>query len=1044
MNYLKNFVILVYILCAGITKNVSAADLEIPLPTNDKMIEILLDKSVYDTAKNASEKQLEIQRAQEIARKALKQKHDKKPEVIENELSDAILNTYNYYVDGAETGVSVALDPTTGEGWVNVFDRSGQDRLPLDITIPTVTDFDNSEFDYDDDIFAGEANNIEVLEETPRNKKTAVVIPKADPDYEPIILTKDDFSKIVGQIDGFWKVGDETWHIQVGETKAGDVLASRAEVFDRLDLVKEELRKTERSSKIHIWTNLKDPTEIVRQKRFKRLDIEEWNYDGAQIPKDRQEQIDSLKKQADALTAMSSKNPEDKSLDPAGFGALPYQGGHSVEISSISGDCTYSMTSAYFDGRTLGAEVSLDKLCELNEVFPDTIKSLLLSGGYDRTVLTMLRVTKEPRSGELIMKGRFWTRFVSHDSAGTEIKSVSEQRDEKAVTGLRLTPLLPTEEELCDGQFCNGNSCEYNSYLMGDLLTKEKIYEQYLDALYAEENAVAQLYDTQLGNSKRSAARLEAARHAAYMIGTLDEVVGALTELQGLAAIALNPAALADPVTFWETAKDINSLINRLENAYTDLDKNVESVRYKLDPSKKTDSEIFDAKSQDDIVNLKGWEDWLIDNYPNSASALPDALTKTKIDVSGLGETNFVDALKLMQDQHKKNTSNIADARAFDDVRKNLIKLAKKETLQDQAQSLLNRARVLIEETKPGPENAKARQQLQKIMNQRKEILKQAAGTEVNNTAKRDASFAAAQIGLRLVKTYSLEPKLKEMRRQILEYRNQIPQVADNALKRGEDLKQVRLNIHEMENKLKITKQALSELRPCFSKNCASHYSSISSQTLPDLETRNGNIAFSMVKNRLDKQLEILKLESVQAQEKEKNRDKICPASKNLVADFGTLNDNVADASNEPICTECKKHAVKVSGLKQEISFLQQRIKVKSNGLDQLDILESERRRLLVNMTNLQKELTTMQKETGYLQSWFYNKSDGRQTRIADLHNDIMSKRTDVIKLKRQIKRLTTHKTEVARMEAEISTKRRQMQNAAEDQYWCEDYYCKK
>lgn len=1014
-------------------------------PIETQMIELLLEKGILSHPGTMENAEREILRAQELAREALSLKPQKHPGKMGEETTGP--TTFDWVLSEPGTGIQVTLDEITGLGTVNAYDSGDTSGLPLDIAVPTIISDDNEDLfnPPDEDLSDNEdlvgshesAGDNLPLEPIKISKKV-----EPDPYFEPTIMTEQDFSASTGSLIGFWKVDDEIWHIGAGEREAVEILTSSRDMKTRIDEIEGEIRRLTKKGTIHVWERASGPIEKVRQQRFKRLDIDVWNYLGEEMDPEIQGAIDGLVEQRNALTAMLGKTPEDRKLDPSGFGAMQYQGAQPIRILSVDGDCDYEMQSAFFDGRTLGAQARLDEICALNDALPHAIKQQLLAGAYPRTTLSMLRVTMDPRSRQLQLKGRYWSRDVRHDSAGTKINSVSELYDKRAISATRLTPLLPDEEQLCTQDYCQGHSCDYNSFLMQSFLKKQLIFEQYLQALHAEAAAVSELHMIQLGNSKRSAARLEAARNMTHLVQVLDEAIGALVEINGILAAMHDPGAWREnPFAVWESIKDVNALINRAENAMTDLDKNVESIRYVVDPDATTEADIFDRKSRDDLVNLKELiEDPIIDQIPRTLDGLSKALGDRTIDVPGIGPMSLKDAINLERDFHKNQTSNIIDALAFTEP-------FREAGLRKSAQNHLRNATRLM---KSGD-----------VKNAKKQIRLYGRQQDASlGNGKRAAAFATVQIALRLVKTRFTEKPLREMRERILRLRAQISPVTENARKHAEDLLTVEDQIADFNGRLEAVRQALSAMRPCFSQKCGAYWRDIEIAPLPEPRMRpNGTIAFGSVKARLDADLNRLELQGVQALELELSRPKSCSAEPDLFARTEAQTGNEKDEPDEEQCAECARLSEQAEALQSEIDFLQKAIAAKTDVADQIRNIQATRQKILDEMETLQARYVKLVEvgkwhdnsgwynwinvvDARYRQGWA-NLSDAGQTKLADIHNEVLEKGALLQNLKRKAKLLASRQNDFETHKDRLVLLKQGLKTVQADMAGCANQTCK-
>lgn len=995
-----------------------------PLNSIDReMIEQYLDDDIFAPADDVERSSDEIQRARALAQHILAANpgtESKSDAFLFDPDGDDTPYTKNYPINGMDSGITITIDPKTGWGIINGYDSGFGGNRQFDIAVPTIllnepkdetaTAIEQTGKSQDNSASAGrslEADNTET--------KTGQFRVAPDPEVAPTLLTAEDFNLSLGYIDGFWQVGPEIWHIVVDDFQSAEALNSKADIQQRLESIEDQLAEMKFNTKVYTWRRFDDQQEVINQTKYKRLDIEIWEYLGENTAPDIVPKINTLELELATLNDRLAESPADKQLDPTGFEAMAFQGAHPVQITAIEGDCSYKMSQAYFDGRTLGAKHLHNQRCTLNKVLPETIKSQLLSDGHPKDSISVLRVTKDPRSGDFVLKGQRWSRKVHHDIAGTKINRISGLQNLKSLTGRRLTPQTPSTEELCQGEFCNGRSCEYNTFHLTYLFNRERLLEQYLMALIAEEQAVATLYQVQLGNSKRSSARLEAARFAASLTAATDEVLAAVVELNGIVAASTDPSTLSDPLAMWELLKDVSSIVNRIDRAQNGLNRNIESIHYDPALSEAEDGVIYNFK--------KNIEDAAIDYFPDDA-------IDVEIDIPHAGTLSSRQAIHWIKELTKKNTSNAVDALGLSQIRKEAA--SSRKLLQEAKTQLRNAKRNMRK-----GDIALAASNAHKYAKLHDKTLKLSKGH------KTKAAFNATQIIARLVSTHYSSVKLQAFRDRIQALRGELGPVVDNALTRKEDLDRVRLDIRTNEKTLARNRAAKNALLTCMSDRCGAQISTIALINLPELEkSPTGALAFGKAKRRLENQLEKLEIEQTQFNQSEASKEAICLADQTMEKLADRLPQVNTDGPNRANCTNCQSYAQEANALEAQIGFLSRQTKTMSADHDQMQILQAQRRKILRNMSNLQKEYIHL--TDGSYTRRILNLTDSAQRQQADIHNDILRLEIELQAVKRNIAVLEQRQMDVNEMAEEAEHAKAKLRRALELMYDCERQFCAK
>ena len=1008
---------------------------------------LLDDDDLFNPVNRTQEQRDALARAELIALEAFENEATKSNSAGQN----GDLQLYNWALDDQSNGVQFSYDPDTGLGTVNVYDQGDVDTPPLDLAVPVVT------FDDEDDLFfpATSPDNEADSENSPDQAQQEPQL-QLDPDHEPSLLAEEDFQQILGSITGIWEISGgpgrpEIWMIEAGDAAATQVLANKRDIETRIDDLETEIRRLKKRGTEYVWERASGPIEKIRQKRFKRLDIDQWNYLGEEISTETQTQMDKHDAEILSLGKLMSRAPNDSILDESGFEQLKYQGSQKLDISVVKGDCDWSMTEAYFDGRTLGAKTTYTKTCMMNTELPSAIKQGLLS--YNAPKTHMLRVTQDPRSQSIMMKGRDWHGRVHHSTDNVTINKVENLVNSNALDAKALTPALKDDEEACGDGDCERLSCDYKQFLLSQALTKEKIYDQYLAALREEEKALSDYFEILLGNSKLSASHLDAVRSIAHLTQIGDEMLGALAEANGFINLMHGGSALKDlkedPVDAWETIKDVASFINRAENALTDLDKNVESLRYTVDPKlieqyKKTPDDqavkdaIFNQKSLDDWPNPKALEDAIID------LADIDRFSSKKYQVPGLGSTTLSDVNKWLREQLKTHSSNLADARTFRDAGKHFLIQSQRK----HAQSLLKQARAM----KAAGDIQGATRAVKQYGKQMDRFNKSAGG--LMDEPARKSAFAAVQIALRLAKTYFVEPKLKELRDRIIDLRRELPAAVNQMLKVKDEVADLKKKYKAYEELREDARQAVRDLSDCMAETCGAALANVKADAVADLERRrdSGKIRYGVAKDRLDAQLESMESDAKLEFAREQGREKQCTPYDQTIQQALTPQEGSKDHAAK--CEACAEYTLRARALQRQLDFLWPRWLALEGELRNAPDIASKRKRISDQMLRDQKTYLDMVKPSAlaaldildeyYLPLRVPLRSEKYEQDQVLLHNKMMEARSELDHLRRQQKEWDRKKAEHKSLADELKYYDEQLQEVLVQKTACESQWCGK
>lgn len=353
-----------------------------------------------------------------------------------------------------ESGALIEIDPEKREATVNIYDSGKKSGTMLDFVVPTLWAPEQSESQrpkaedfQSDDLFlpllteddesssqAAETTGNDAQQEE-ASRPLSVPEPVEDDDFEPILLTEEDFEPLFASLNGFWNVDGELWHIKTSGPLDGDIKDSKERLQKRLDNINQDLKAlADNPKKVYVWEN-RSTGDITYQKRFKRLDTDLWDYKSEQVDPEQAEKIEALEAEKKALSAKLGETPDDLSQDPSGFQTLAATG-KAVQVRVVKAkQCPYEMDNAYFDGRNFSTEYIHKNICSMNPSLNRNIAQKLITENRPRNTQTIFRVTMDPRTEQLRLRGREWSRTVHHDTGGTKINSITGLENLRAKNG---------------------------------------------------------------------------------------------------------------------------------------------------------------------------------------------------------------------------------------------------------------------------------------------------------------------------------------------------------------------------------------------------------------------------------------------------------------------------------------------------------------------------------------------------------------------------------------------------------------------------------
>ncbi|MEO0495893.1 MAG: hypothetical protein AAF141_00785 [Pseudomonadota bacterium] len=241
----------------------------------------------------------------------------------------------------------------------------------------------------------------------------------------------------MADIAGLWRFEDGvTWRI---ETQGGfDIVKPTAvkaiDLRKEIEALSEEIDGQTQAHRVYVWRSFEDPTDVLEHTRIRNVDREVYEFVGEDVSAEFKPKIEAMKSQLASKRATLAAALEKKTTDQVAYDDLRYGAGIPVRITVRDGDCVFLIDTAYFDGKTLGYDTTLDRLCRFNEELPANVKSELMSGRYPRNLMGMLTLKHPDDGSPTVLDGEFWTRYVHHSSASiTRVTELTKTNPRQAV-----------------------------------------------------------------------------------------------------------------------------------------------------------------------------------------------------------------------------------------------------------------------------------------------------------------------------------------------------------------------------------------------------------------------------------------------------------------------------------------------------------------------------------------------------------------------------------------------------------------------------------
>ncbi|MES0809298.1 hypothetical protein ABLO27_07455 [Roseibium sp. SCPC15] len=486
--------------------------------------------------------------------------------------------------------------------------------------------------------------------------------------------------------------------------------------------------------------------------------------------------------------------------------------------------------------------------------------------------------------------------------------------------------------------------CESRMHVLRDVINLDRLLDQYVQTLNAEDAALSRGIDDAIANSDLHAAALEGARIASSITHTTDQLLGAVTELNGIASFALSPD-LSNPDAVWELLKDANSIINRIADATYGIDQHIESVRYVNVPD--------DQKHK--LIDLKkGYENAFI------------AWTGGQLGTS----KSFEKAL----DRHKSNLSDAVNL-----MRTAMAEVAKADSADEVFNEIASYRKNVLRDT---PQHLKAT--VQKSLDAA-QVTATKLSKESQLASKRAAQLATAQIVARVVQTYYSEPYLKEFRKKVQHLRDLAARSGDRHLALIEERDLVRKRARQAAQLKDRLNSLSSGLRQCAFESCRENFASLDMLQLPEIPSRNGNLMYAQAQKRLRPTL---------AAVTRSLSTNLTGGSVDPVFSEGekTVSIDTSSSGFEALCSKCRIFAGEANALVARIALGEARRDALKVSGDELAQLKIARRAALKEAEELQDQYNA-QNSSGLFGSW---------AKVTEDHQ------TDLSELGSQIRRLTT------------------------------------
>jgi hypothetical protein len=501
--------------------------------------------------------------------------------------------------------------------------------------------------------------------------------------------------------------------------------------------------------------------------------------------------------------------------------------------------------------------------------------------------------------------------------------------------------------------------CKGERSTLRDLLSLSSALDRYEQTLNAEDAALSRATDDAIANADFSAARLEGARIAANLTHMADQSLGALVELNGL-LLFFTDVSNADPQSIWEAVKDINSVVNRVIDAQTVLEDEIESIYYR-------------PGTKPSLPNVKAIEDAYIDIW--------------SVPLHGANMEN--ETREAIVETVKKNTSNAADIRSLinDSISlSNQLKNDKATT--DELRKLINRF----------PNDRK-----KILQDQLKDFTAKQKSGDVSEMRKAKArmGLTLVNMGARIVQTYYVAEKLKQFRDKIQMLREEANRSGDPHLKLIEErdvIRQRARRVASLKNQTEITAQ---QLQSCALERCGGAGQTVSVISLPAIGQRknSGQPQYATAQNQLEPVFTTLTRSLTQSL----NGTTPAPEFPDYVIHSDAASESLGLESD---CIGCNDTAREAEAIADALSLVKARLKQVEAELDAVNLneMKAARKDALWKADRLQE--IYLNQTDGSWSNWLENQTEDGVVNLSEIGSRIRRETTRARTLGQDIRRI--------------------------------------
>jgi len=358
------------------------------------------------------------------------------------------------FVNEDGSAVLVEIDPDTRDTTVSIF--NDEEGLPFNLALPTrwvpAGPKGDAPPDNDDLMSSGtgdaEPEVYSATDQSPSQEFSddlfAMPEPVADPDHKPRMITASDREEVQLQLNGMWVMdgfrysGPHTWFIATQLGTDNLIRPAKSEAQGEVDRIEADLARLADAKPAHVWRNLATGEE-VRQEKYKRLDIDTWDYLGQSTEESQAAERDRLEAELASAQSELAGSVTEASETIAGFDEVAKRGG-AIRVRQL-GACGYVMDEAYFDGLNLVVRDAIDEWCKINPDVPDGVKRQLI-GNQLYPWTAVFRIIPDPRSDNLILRGKSWGGKVHYETTSLKVQKLTGPHPYAAPFGTR-----PKEDE---------------------------------------------------------------------------------------------------------------------------------------------------------------------------------------------------------------------------------------------------------------------------------------------------------------------------------------------------------------------------------------------------------------------------------------------------------------------------------------------------------------------------------------------------------------------------------------------------------------------